>query len=1450
MVMRRRSLARRAMPWLIAFALIGTVASIVHRASRMDDLEIVARAESVRLGRPLDGVPKDPTTALDILEPLLARSPEHFEGLLQAARAYADLRDFGKATVLLERAVEAAPTPAGKTTALRVAVSYFLQADLYDAAVETSIRIETLNAGQPLYELQTGVALYRGSVKSQDDVTRRLVSPSRTGTDVEVQNRIEAFVTDIWGNPDPEEFVSELVPDLQGEERATILQDIVAARARFQGASQRMESYGDFPGFDGDVSRHYVEMLLRSGRVYEASIEAAIALRQPNLQESMKRSFLEIEARCFELVDEHGHAADRYQAIVDWYDANDSWVPPRYLNSLLFERTRAGHWDWILANHKLNASRLRGEVVVDYAQAAALAATGDRDGARVAIRDPYAVVSLGALLPPSVRTDPQARRDVLMLAYELFVEIEDTRALSALDAILADSPHDHAARRLRVAELSRRGLLEGAREDAFALLTRDRRDQADYRLWLDTADELSRQRHGATLEERAQKFVSDEKEVRVAAVSAAFEAARYKRGTRTVAETLAQRFTAFVPREAALAYHITAARVDRHDFQQARIELRQLTEAYPSVQHFRYDLGRVLVREGKLDAASGEFLQLLDDVPSDTESLDLAMRIELALGRHEQAASLVNAMILRDPLGVGAVRYGHRLLQAGYPDVAQRLFERIVRLSDWEVGLDAKLMAARASVAQQDWAAADAWVAILNDQYPEQVEVAMLALQLGLAKGSASLVEASITALEPLAAGLFPDLMADLARTLVEGGLFEEILRIFDQEARVLPVARPALRPLAEAAKATGRYAEAESILARRGDRESIRDRFLLLALQRAPAEASRRLRLESVTPGFESERDLCIAAGNALTGFRALADPEPIAQLAAYGLDTELDPSALQLLDAVMRLLPALDDLDQVRPRSVIVSPRVTYPDAGRDVERLVALATSAPSEAREALEPLLLLLLCHERPFWSREARFLSELVLEHVPGLVVPSQLLAESLIAEGQSREAIDVLKIVLQSGELPIDTRTVELFMQASDDFGRAEWGVALAMAHAPTDPAAVLLADALAARGKTQEALAAYQAYLAVHPDDRRAILGSVRTLSALRRQGEAALLARQAVERRAEDPDLARACAEFLSALRRPEAEVVRTLELIHELWPDEHIVHEALARAYADDPERMRAILTDLIDRVGRQPVDIGSEAAAERTRVLMASAREARKAGHNDLARTLNELSLRLEPGAIIQFRELAFLELEEGNLDKARRYFEVITFVDQNDKEAALALARLLFERAGQPHVASDVIERAYQHNLPPQAVEIIAAEYFLRNDPQTALATFSKIAASPLLTPETFLSVGRIAYASGLDDAAAMAMFEQFLLTAPEDHHARPRADYLRALAAGQKPGAPKAETPERGKSKKGGKGKAAAPDESETAPVGDDGTSADETSADATSVDDAHPVAAAQAADG
>jgi hypothetical protein len=137
----------------------------------------------------------------------------------------------------------------------------------------------------------------------------------------------------------------------------------------------------------------------------------------------------------------------------------------------------------------------------------------------------------------------------------------------------------------------------------------------------------------------------------------------------------------------------------------------------------------------------------------------------------------------------------------------------------------------------------------------------------------------------------------------------------------------------------------------------------------------------------------------------------------------------------------------------------------------------------------------------------------------------------------------------------------------------------------------------------------------------------------------------------------------------------------------------------------------------------------------------------------ARELNALALRQDPGSINRYREMAFLELEDGHLEPARRYLEVLSFINLTDRDAAQALAQLYADQLGRPIDAAEVVRRTFLGQPPPWAVSILAAEDYLLGDPQAAINKFSAVRASPLLSDSVYYSVARIAYASGMTDTA-------------------------------------------------------------------------------------------------
>lgn len=1372
---RRPGPLRSALPWIFAAALVGLVGNRLHEALKTSDDELVAHAESLRVGDLGQEVPKDPIAALHVLEPLIEREPGHFGALLAAARAWGDLRSWERAVELLDTAVASAASPAQACIAWRMAGSYLILADRYDDAVAAAQKVVDLLPGTALPQLQLGAALYRGSVAAQAAVVALFVGPDRSEREVLIERRIEDFITDLWREPDVAQLVAQLAAEADSAFRDDVRARLLDARQRFLAASDAMAGFRDFDGFDLQVAQSYVELLLRSGRIFEAHLEASTALRRDDIPVLSRRSLLESQARCLMVMDEHGLAATAFQEIVDGYDAAEGWVPPRYLGFAIEARVLARDWDWILAQDKRMTRVSDGDIWWHYAVAEALFARGDAAAARSRILDPFATVSLGTLLPPTVRGEPARRRAILMLAHRALAAAGDSGALAALDALLDKFPDDLEGRRLRVEILTSQGFLSGALDDAYRLLRRDRRDGADFERWLSIADELSVQRHGEGLAARAAERVDDESDLRRSALDAVFQGSLVKQ--RKGASPLFDPNLAFPSQDPALAFETIRERIRRNDLERARNDCRQLVQAHPQVQEFRYRLARLLVREGRHEAAVADFLAILEDIPGDTEVLDLTMRVEMVRGRPAAAAALANEMILADPLGVGAVRYAQILLQDGAAARAQRLIERLVAHSIDDPGLDLLVMGARAQLAQGEFEAAGAVLESLHENHPESEDVALLGLELGLAQGHEGLVAAAVKSLQPLSAGLFPDQVAQLGGQLLAVQRYQELLDVFPAEQRELPALRPTLRPLAQAAKALGEIDESDRLLGLAGDPQSLRDRFLLLTMDGRLDVASRRLRLQPGSGADAGDLDLCLLAGSALGQAVVLTDSEPTARLRDLVAEGALDSTGLEFLDALLRILPLVERPEAVIPPRVVKAPLETYPRAGPQVARFIELALADPQAAREAGTSLLLMLLAGERTFWERETLLLAEHVLQHLPGLESPSILLARRRLDQGQAREALAILRPVLAAPEP--DLGALEVFLEASAAFGKAEWGVALSLLlQDGRPPVKQVLADSLLDGGHPEEALPLYEELAALPGRDNQLLGRLVHAASLARDEGLVVTGAREALVRHPDDAELLATCAEALAGLRTPDEQELALMEACSAAVPSALRLDDALARALLHDPARCVPVLERFAGRAGAAAPPTTAAEVRTRTLQLMGAASVARRVGEPDLARQLNELALEIQPGNVMLYRELAFLELEQGHLDTARRYLEVLSFVDLSDKEPPLALARLLFEQVGQPHKAAEVIRRAYPYSMPPMAVEILAAESYLRGRIDDALNSFHTLASNPLVTVETILDCARMAFAAGRDEGAAVTL-DLFLTTAPKDHPSRPRAEVLR-----------------------------------------------------------------------
>jgi Tfp pilus assembly protein PilF len=230
-----------------------------------------------------------------------------------------------------------------------------------------------------------------------------------------------------------------------------------------------------------------------------------------------------------------------------------------------------------------------------------------------------------------------------------------------------------------------------------------------------------------------------------------------------------------------------------------------------------------------------------------------------------------------------------------------------------------------------------------------------------------------------------------------------------------------------------------------------------------------------------------------------------------------------------------------------------------------------------------------------------------------------------------------------------------------------------------------------------------------------------------------------------------------------------------IEAAFPGQFASTELLVRLDRNAPDDMALVLESLIQRLddGTIPID-----APELPLVLVRIARMARLTKLPDPARKLLRDALRAEPGSLLVYRELAQLELDQNDLDPARRYLDLLTFVDQFDRDAGLTLAELHFQRLGQPDRAADVVRRTYPGSMPIEAAEILAAEAYLHGHIKEALNQFFNAAHSPLISAGTYLTVARIAYAGGEDDTARQ-LYDQVLQKLPLDDPRRPRAQWLR-----------------------------------------------------------------------
>ena len=1384
----RRGWFRRMLPWVFtaAAALLALVAG--WRAISQRDL--VEVGQRLRLGDLESGVAPDPVAALAVLEERLAEAPEDYEAWIESALAWQDLRSPDKAVECFAKAADSTEDTNKKVSAKSKAMLLLTSADRYDEAVTLGLEVIELQPDQPLRPLQLGMIHLQGSQLAQRTASERVVRDplNKRLADVVREKQIEEFVTDIWRDTPLDDLLDDLVPHADVVVREEVRQGLLSARDRFRLAYQALLPYPQWGQFDVAIARAYCQVLQRAGQMYDAHIEASMALREQNLPLGMVRDLLEVQANCSLAVGDPAQAADRYGLILKAYLDAESDRMPYHLGWAQYAlRVEAQQWDWILAHVDADLE-IFDDPVLAWAKAAALAATGRRDEARTELSEPYNAVALGTetFTPPSLRAHPDRRREIAMLAYELYGEVGDGRAVVALEALLAQVPDDQEALRLH-AELSlANDDLEEAQRDAFALLKRDARDHADFLLWMDVADRIAVRRHGLSLQARAE-----------------FKVKEFHRSTEDRTQTTVEQFKIlglapvddllpkasdplYVPGDPAFTLAIVDELVASGDLEKALVEMRKLVEAYPEPPELRFRLGLLLVRAGMYESALQKFEDLLEQVPDDVETLDLAMRTNRVLGRRQAAADLLDRMILDDPLGVGVSRHGLRLIDEGRSQDAIKLVERISRWTKLGDRPDVLTLAARARLADGDVEGAQAILTNLSDREGHTLPVTLLALDIGLAKGQSGLVDEALESIRPLLPELLPDQMQELAERLRSSGRTVDLARLFTPEVTALPSARPVLRAVAHALKAEGEFDRADALLAQLDDEEALVDRFLLLALLRRQDELAHPLRLDPTASEHGQAAQFCLLLAAALDGEPVLTDNRLLERLTALGAAEGRPEHDVQLVDAMLRLLPSLGRLDDVRPAGAVDDPTQAWPDAAEDIAAVLELARTDRPAGRRLGRDLLFLALLDQREFWDREAAALAEQLLVESPALPLPRRVLARAALAAGRPEEALRDLQPLL--ARVPLVHDDLELFLEACRDAGHVDWAAASALGFERDQQALLQLADSLAAWELPDQAATVYSRVLAASPDDLPAQRGMIAVMAAMGKHELVIPAIRKARAAHPDDAELAATCAKALAAMPVVPPLGQEQAREIDAGFPALFEATEVLVRVEREAPEALAAVLESLQRRL-----DDGTIApdAPGLPFALVRVARTARLAGQADAARAVLRHALGCDPGSLSVYRELAQLELDENNLDTARRYLDLLTFVDQYDRDAGLTLAQLHFQRLGQPDRAADVVRRTYPGSMPIEAAEILAAEAYLHGHIKDALNQFFNVARSPLISADTYLTVARIAYAGG-QDVTARQLYDQVLQRLPPNDPRRPRAQWVREqrLAA---PAAP--ETP-------------------------------------------------------
>jgi hypothetical protein len=240
--------------------------------------------------------------------------------------------------------------------------------------------------------------------------------------------------------------------------------------------------------------------------------------------------------------------------------------------------------------------------------------------------------------------------------------------------------------------------------------------------------------------------------------------------------------------------------------------------------------------------------------------------------------------------------------------------------------------------------------------------------------------------------------------------------------------------------------------------------------------------------------------------------------------------------------------------------------------------------------------------------------------------------------------------------------------------------------------------------------------------------------------------------------------------------------------------------------DPEDLQLVLDGLLQRLEAGTIPIDEPGL---TMSLVRIARVARLGGQPEAARALLRAALGADPRLALGLPGARAARARPEQPRHARRYLDLLTFVDQYDRDAGLTLAQLHFQRLGQPDKAADVVRRTYPAACPsrrPRSWQPRPTSTATSRTRSTSSST-RRAARSSRPTPT---SRSRASPTPAASDDVARQLYDTVLQKLPPDDPRRPAC----AVAARGAPRAPADAPPAEGEAPAAGADAGAAPAES------------------------------------